>query len=161
MQPSGQGEVTEMVRGELHLPPLRSPQLRGGHDAGVVDQDVQRPVPVGDEGRDGRLISEIQRRDQDPLVAGAGRDVFGGTRASLDVAHGQGDLGVRARERPGGLDSDTGRAAGDDRTFAAQIDTRDDVGGRRLRAERGGDAVVIHVCASLSARSVRSIASVA
>jgi hypothetical protein len=66
--------------------------------------DVQRPVPVGDERRDRSLISEVERCDADLLVAGAGDDVFGGVLAGLDIAHGQGRLGIRAGERAGSLD---------------------------------------------------------
>jgi len=111
---------------------------------------VQWPVPVGDERRDRCLIDEVERCDQDLLVAHAGDDVFGGALAGLEIAHGQGHLGVRAGERAGGLDADAGCAAGDDHPPAAEIDARDDVGGGRLRAEGGGDAVVVHGAAPLS-----------
>src|SRR4029450_487175 len=33
-QAGGQGEVAEVVGGELHLPALAGPRQRGGHDAG-------------------------------------------------------------------------------------------------------------------------------
>ena len=46
VQPGGQGEVTEEVRGELRLMSLwRAPEPGYGHDPCVVDQDVQRTGP--------------------------------------------------------------------------------------------------------------------
>jgi hypothetical protein len=43
VQAGGQGEMPQVVRGELQLPALRGPGERCGHDAGVVDQDMQGP----------------------------------------------------------------------------------------------------------------------
>jgi hypothetical protein len=47
------------------------------------------------------------------------------------VADGEGDLRARAGERPGGLDADARRAAGDDDATAGQVDALDDLRSRR------------------------------
>ena len=106
--------MAEVVRRELQLPALRRTGLRQGHDPGVVDQDVQRSVPAIDEGRDRRPVGEVQRCDQDLLVAG-GREVAGGALAGVEITDGEGHLGAGARERSGRLDADAGGSAGDDR----------------------------------------------
>ena len=133
-------EVAEVVGRELHLPALRR-QLELGqrHHAGVVDQDVQRPAPVRDEGGDGRLVGEVEPADVDGGVAGGGGDVGGGPLAGVGVAHGERDFGARAGQRAGGLDPDARRAAGDDRALAREVDAGDHLGGGRVEAEAGLD----------------------
>jgi hypothetical protein len=130
-----------VVGGELHLPALRRAHERRGHDAGVVDQDVQRAVPPGRERRDGGLVGEIERRDQDLLVAGAVDDVLRGALAGLEVADRQGHLGARAGQGARRLDADAGRAAGDDGAAAGEVDPFDYLSRGRLGAEGGGDAI--------------------
>ena len=105
------------------------------HHAGVVDQDVQRAVPGGDERGDRGLVGEVEAADAD----GPAVDRRGGALARGGVAHGEGHLGAGAGQRAGGLDADAGRAAGDDRALAGQVDALDDLGGRGVEAERGGD----------------------
>jgi hypothetical protein len=139
VQAGGQGEVAEVVGGELHLPAFGGAHQRGGHQPGVVDQDVQRARPVRGEGAHGCLVGEVERGDQDRLVAGAGDDVPGGAVARLFVADGEGDLGAGTGQRAGGLDADAGGPAGHDGPAAGQIDAVHDLGGRGLCGERGGD----------------------
>ena len=96
-RPSGQREVAEVVGGELELPALRGVRLGAGHDPGVVDQDVQRPVPRGDQGAhgpDGRPGRARARRHR--VVARARATMSSRRRAAgAGVAHGQGDLSAR------------------------------------------------------------------
>ena len=70
MQAGGQREVAEVVGGELHLPALGRAGQRGGHHAGVVDEDVQRPVPA--------------RRE--PAMEARSARSSGATRTFLDLA---------------------------------------------------------------------------
>ena len=82
-------------------------------------------------------------RDADLVVAGAGPDVGGDLLGVAGPAHGEGDRGPRAGQRSRGLDADARTAAGDDRPPAGEIDPRDHLGGGRVQAERGGDAVAV------------------
>ena len=78
---------------------------------------------------------------------------------AVGVADGEGHLGAGAGERPGGLDADAGRAAGDDRALAGQVDAGDDLGGGGLGAERCGDASVMicPICVAVSCAGERTI----
>jgi len=58
-QSGGQGEVAEVIDGELHLPATSVAHQWGGHDAGVVDQDVQRSRPAPYEGRDRCRLGQV------------------------------------------------------------------------------------------------------
>ena len=117
MQAGGEGEVTEVVGGELELPAFRGAEFGGRHHAGVVDEDVERAVPVRDEVGDRLLVGQVQ-----PC---ADRD---------------GDFGAGGGEDPGGLQSEAGAAAGDDRASAGQVDAVDHLGGGGGWAERVGGA---------------------
>ncbi|MFC5922445.1 hypothetical protein [Micromonospora vulcania] len=50
---------------------------------------MQRPVPVGHEVGDRALVGEVQRCDQDPVVAGGGGDVVGGALPGGGVTYGK------------------------------------------------------------------------
>ena len=141
MQAGGEREVAEVVGGELQLPALRRAQLSGeAMTPALLTRMCSGPSQRGDERRDGRLVGEVERRDEDLLVAGGRGDVLGGALAGLGVADGEGDLGAGAGQRAGGLDADAGRAAGDDGAAAGQVDAGDDLGGGGVGAERRGDA---------------------
>ena len=122
VEAEGQGEVTEVVGRELELPALARVLLRRRHDAGVVDEDVQRAVPPGHERGDRRPIGELERRHVDVAVPGGGRDAGGDPPAGLHVPHGQGDPGAGAGQRPRRLHADAGGRAGDDGPPARQVD---------------------------------------
>jgi hypothetical protein len=141
VQPGGEREVAEVVRGELHLPPLRRPHQRRGHDPGVVDQDVQGAVPRRDELCNRCQVGKVEGRDEHPAVAGALGDVGGDLLTRRGVTDGQGDFGVRASERTGRLDADTGGTTGDDRAATGEVDSGDHLGGGRLGGEWSGDAI--------------------
>lgn len=69
-QPESQPEVAEVVGGELHFVALGAPaQFRYGHHPGVVDQDVQRTVELGDQAVDRAAIEQVQRCDMHCRVA--------------------------------------------------------------------------------------------
>jgi hypothetical protein len=57
---------------------------------------VQRAVPVLDERGDRGLVGQVERGDQNSLVAGTRDDVLGGAFARLQIADREGDLGASA-----------------------------------------------------------------
>jgi AraC-like DNA-binding protein len=75
VQPQGELEVTEMVGGELRLVPARIARdaLRWG-EAGVVDQNVQRPIGADEARREGvdgrRSVSRTTFAERFRTVAG-------------------------------------------------------------------------------------------
>jgi hypothetical protein len=106
---SGQGEVAQMVGGELQLPALgRTLQLRQGHDPGVVHQNVQRPGPAGHEVAHRGLIGEVQARDRD-LGAELGGDLLPRSHVPDRERH----LSPGAGQGPGSLDPNARGASGD------------------------------------------------
>ena len=110
MQGRGEREVAEVVGRELQLDALRRAlQGRQRHHPGVVDEDVERAVPLeaGERG-------EVEAADV--RAAEVGRDALAGG----GVADGERDVGAGALERAGGLDPDPGGAAGDDRALAVR-----------------------------------------
>jgi hypothetical protein len=69
-QPGREPEVAEVVGGELELVPLAaSPELRDGHDPGVVDQDVQGAGVLVDQPVD---RGPVARRLHADAAGGAG-----------------------------------------------------------------------------------------
>jgi hypothetical protein len=108
-----------------------------------VDEDVQRPLPVGDECPDRCLIGEVEQCDPD-IVSGAIGEVGGGTLARPRIAYGNSHLSAGAGQGAGGLDTDAGGATGDDGPPAGEVDAINDVTGCRFRAERGEAAVLGH-----------------
>jgi hypothetical protein len=98
VQADGEREMTEMVGGELHFVPGRGEgELRQGHHAGIVDEDVQRPGPRAHEAGHRGRIGQVQLRD--PQRTRARRQLFGDPvrdfPAGLDVAYRQCHLGAR------------------------------------------------------------------
>ena len=64
VQPAGQGEVPDVVGRELQLPAAVGQLMRWQrHHSGVVDEQVQRPVPGGDEGAHGVEVGEVESAD--------------------------------------------------------------------------------------------------
>lgn len=70
MQADGQSEVAKVVGSKLDLPALGGAGLGVGHDTGVVDEDVERVLPRGDECLDGGLVREVQQSNVDVGVVG-------------------------------------------------------------------------------------------
>lgn len=142
-QAEGEREMPEMVRGELRLPALTGAvQVRQGHDARVVDQNVQWTLPRGREGSDGGTVGQFQPGDQNTVVAGLRRDLGRGAFAGFDVPDRERHLGSRRGQSPRGLDADARCTAGDNGTPAGQVDAGDDLFSGRFPAERGADADV-------------------
>ena len=107
MQAGGELEMAEMIGRELKLVTARREcELRDGHHAGVVDQDVERPVPTVDERGDRRRIGELQAPHVDGTVACRRADGGGYRLAGGDVTDGERDLGAVVGQDPRGLDAD-------------------------------------------------------
>jgi len=83
VQPEREAEVAEVVGRELVFPALGRTVERLCHHAGVVDQEVQRTLPVRGERGDGPAIRQLDRLDEDARVAGPGGDLGGGSAAGL------------------------------------------------------------------------------
>jgi len=62
-QQTGEGEVAEEVRADLHLEPVGSPCLRQRHHASVVDQDVDRAAGRRKRAHRGE-VGEIEAGDR-------------------------------------------------------------------------------------------------
>ena len=107
VQPAGQGEVPDVVSRELQLPAaIGHLTRRQCHHAGVVDEQVQRPVPGGDESAHGIKVGEVESADAGPPVPVVRADIDGGPLAGGGVADGEHHLGARGGERSRGLDAD-------------------------------------------------------
>ncbi len=109
------------------------------HHAGVVDQQMERTAPSRDEGGNRRLVGEIEATDVESLVPGALGQPSCCPLAGIGVAHGEGDISASAGQRSCGLDSDSRRAAGDDRALASEIDSLNHLRGGRVEAKSGLD----------------------
>jgi hypothetical protein len=138
-------EVAEVVGGEVRLDALRVQREFGQrHDAGVVDEQVERSGPASGEGGHRPGVGEVESAHTNSGIAGAGSDVGGRPCSCIGVAHRECDVGARAGQGTCRFDADAGRTAGDDGSGAGQVDAGDDLVGGRLRSERGGDAVDNH-----------------
>ncbi len=132
-QPAGQREVPEVVRGHLQLEPVDRAARRRGHDARVVDQQVEPVHPAGQllrGGPDGGLVGQVERQQLGRSLAA---DQLQGPRSPLGVAHGQDHASAAAGQHPGHLEPEAGAGTGDDRRTTALVR---DVGrgpGGRLR----------------------------
>ena len=89
---------------------------RRDHDAGVVDQQVDRPVQAGGELAHRGQAGEVQA----PHLGLAGHLRRGGL-ALLDVSHGQHDMGAVARQRARGGPADAAVGARHDHGLAGQV----------------------------------------
>ena len=122
VQAEREREVPEVVGGELQLPALGRARLGGRHHACVVDEHVQWARPGRDEGRDRRPVGEVEVLDAHVGIARGFDDLAGRALAGGKVAHRERHVGSRARQRTRRLDSDPGRAAGDDDAATAEVD---------------------------------------
>jgi len=62
---AGPREVPKVVRAELHLEAVRRAALRHRHQAGVVDEQVERAVPLGGEAAHRGQVAEVEVADLD------------------------------------------------------------------------------------------------
>ncbi len=129
-EPVDQGEVAEVVDGELGLPAGADPPLGAGHDAGVGDQQVQ-VAPGGEktlrEAPHAVEVGQVQLGDLDP--GDAGGVGAGGIPELADLDAGEAGQGLdrrlgtpgrddharaRLHQRPDGLQSEARVAARDE-----------------------------------------------
>ena len=143
VQPDGEREVAEMVCGELHLVPARRHgQLRHRHHPGVVDQDVERPGPGPDEGRDAGQVAEVDgadaRRARCRCCPGSRRRRDRRTRCcrTASVTDAPAAASARAVSTPIPDEAPVTIAV-----LPVRSTPCDDVGCRRFETERCGDAV--------------------
>ena len=115
-QQVGQREVAEVVGADLQLEAVLCARLGRGHDAGVVDQDVEVAVPALGELPDRREVGEVEpaHRDGTPHV---GR----GLLAPGGVAHGEGHARAGAGELAGGDPADPAVGAGHDHGAPVEV----------------------------------------
>ena len=102
VQPVGKGEVPDLIGRELEFTAAVGQLMRWQrHDPGVVDEQVQRPFPGGDEGAHGVEVREVKPADADGLVAGRVTDIDGGSLAGSRVADREHHIGAPGGERAG------------------------------------------------------------
>ena len=137
-QRPGQCEMAHMVDPELAFPAGSDPVQRAGHDAGIVDQQVERIDTIIDRGGKGADRIEIGE-----IHFGRGHVAFDRRQIFLRlgrIAHRHDHRGPGIGQRPGGFQPDAGIAAGDDRGPAGQVDAGEDFVrfalGVKARAER-------------------------
>lgn len=141
VEAEGEGEVAQVVDGELRLPTVRcADEFRRSHHSGVVDQDVQRAVPGRHERGDRRPVGQVEPSYRQ--LSRLGRQFsfqachYAGTR--VGVPHGQGDIGARRGECPGRLHPDSGTGSGHHGPAAVQVDAVDHLGGGGACPEQVG-----------------------
>ena len=137
----GQRHVAEMVGAELAFPALADAGEGAGHDAGIVDQEVQRPagpgIVIGKAAHAGE-VGKVHRRDLD-LTGDAG-ERFG---CEFRTPRGYGDARPGRGEGADGFQPDAGIAAGDDGILALEVDALDDFLGRALGMKAGADRFLV------------------
>ena len=136
-------EVTEVVRAELQLEPVRGVLERGGHHAGVVDQQVQPSALGGERGAelaDRRQRAEVEHAQRHVRAGHGVEDLLTGRLAALLATHAEHHRRAGGGERAGGLLAEAGRGPGDQRPLAGQVDARQHLVGRGF----GSEAHVAH-----------------
>src|SRR3954447_5180039 len=98
MQPEAQGEVAQVVGGELEFPAFGGSGQFADDDAGVVDQEVQWPAPAASEIGNRGAVDQVQRSDVQGACGARSCDVLGDFCAGVGIADRQGDLGAGAGE---------------------------------------------------------------
>lgn len=141
-EPVDEGEVTEVVGGELGLPAGADAGLRAGHDPGAVDDEVDGPSrgeePVG-EGAHALQVAEVEVVRLDAVETG--EVLAGGVR----TARRHDDPGPGPGQRPGGLQAEAGVPAGDDGQLPGQVDAPQDLVGGARGPEARADLVLCGV----------------
>ncbi len=151
-EPHEQLEVADVIDRELRLEPARIARQRRGHDAGVVDQQVERALGMARRERvDRRRGREVHRLDHDV------RELAECPARLREVARRDDDLRPRGGEHARGLEADAGVAAGHDRELAVEPAVADHLARRGGRAEAGGEWLLLrHVVASHDANIGRA-----
>ena len=121
-QEAGESEVAEVVDGELELESIgREAALREGHDARVVDEEVEAAVG-GEEGlssgADGGEAGEVEVGGFELGVGDLSEDAVAGGVGFGSIAAGEDDGGPGAGELEGGVIADAAVGSGDERQLA-------------------------------------------
>jgi hypothetical protein len=125
--------VADVVHRELRLEPTRIARQQRGHDAGVVDEEVQRAIAEpGRERVDRGRHAEVELIDRDVRET---RERGGRFR---DVACGHDHVRTGGGKHARGLETDAGVATGYDRGGAVESALADHLAGLGLRAEARG-----------------------
>ena len=138
-EPVDERVVAEVVGRELRFPARSDTCLGAGHDARVVDEDVDAAVRGQEafgEGPYGVEIGEVERVDLDSL------DAADRLPRGLRPPCGHHDTGARRRQRTRRLQAEARVAAGDDGELPGQIDAAQDFRGGAVGSEGGADAVL-------------------
>ncbi len=124
-QVAGQREVAEMVAAELQLESVGRGLAFGRlHDAGVVDQDVDRPafgVELLAERGDAGQRRKVEALDGQLGVGHLGADLLDGGFAFGAVADGHHHVGACGRQSGGEPEAEAGVRAGDDGELSGQV----------------------------------------
>jgi hypothetical protein len=110
---------------ELELPGLLGPLQAGRNQAGVVDQQVQRAVPLPRETGHAARVGKVDGGHGQPGLPGRCGDAVSDACAGPGIADGEGDVGARDREDAGRLRADPRGCAGDHRPQAVQVNVGD------------------------------------
>ena len=124
-QVRGQHPVAEVVDAELHLEAVGGPSLGARHQPGVVHQDVDPLVALGDR-RSRRACTDssdprsraTSSRDASGTLAVMSSTADGGLRL---VAHRHDHVGTGRSEGAGALEAEPAVRAGDDRDASGQV----------------------------------------
>src|SRR5262249_48614105 len=121
------------------LPARTDPRLRGRHDCGVVDHDVDRP-PGREEPVRERLhafeVAQIHLLDLDP------RNPTQRLTRSLRPTGRYDDVRAGLRQRLGRLQTEPGISTGDDGQLAGEVDAGQDVVSGAVVPETRADLVL-------------------
>ena len=131
----GEREMAHMVDAELGFPARADPRLRTGHDAGIVDQQVEVAVAVADlpgEPAHRGQIRQIHRRHGHIAV-----DARQALLRLVRRADRHDDRGPLGRKRAHRLQPDAAIAAGDDGGLARKVDVGEHLVGRALGVKAG------------------------
>ncbi len=135
-----QNEMAEMVGGKLAFPVAPHPRLGTGHDAGIVNQQIEPVFAVSNSLGIGLYtiqIREVHLTDNDvPGYAGQSLRRFF-RRAQRNVY-----LGTGVRQRSGCFQTNSAIAAGNNRYFAIQVNTRQHLVRLAPGAESGVDSLL-------------------
>ena len=93
--------MSEVVGSELHFEAVNRQRARDGHDARVVDEEIEPrmcPQPASGKFADGAEISHVEALDVDLGPGMPSPDGGGDMLATSRVPHGEGDLGPMDRK---------------------------------------------------------------
>ena len=107
MESGGQGEVAEVVGGELHFPSFGGSLQAAGDQSGIVDQQMQWTVPLLHEACDADLVGEVQWPNDGPTRTGRRGDRFGNFATRCGITYGKGHCGSGGSQGAGSFGSNS------------------------------------------------------